>query len=114
MHKVIYRLENRNPEKGLWYNRSGEYCDTMKNELLGINVCLLPMPFDQRAVGYLSGCESLEELRNWFPKEDDEKLSKAGFYICLYSVPASHVKILDNHLVFLESKDSVVIYQLGF
>ncbi len=74
----------------------------MMNGWLNTN---LPMPFDPDLVGWLSATESLEDLFNWFSKEDIERLEKHGWFITVYE--AENVKQYKNHLVICQETSIV-------
>ena len=65
----------------------------------------LPMPFDPNLVGWLSATGSLEDLFNWFSKEDIERLENYGWFITVYE--AEKVKQYKNHLVICQETSIV-------
>lgn len=84
MLNLYYRIAHENTTQGLWYNAFGEFTGLIHKEL---NFCMnstLPMPFDPDIVGWLSVTDSLEDLFNWFSKEDINRLENYGFFITIY------------------------------
>ena len=74
MSKLYYRIAHEETQQGLWYDSKGNFTGLIHNEF---NFCMnknLPMPFDPDLVGWLSATDSLEDLFNWFSKEDIERL----------------------------------------
>ena len=63
------------------------------------------MPFDPELVGWLSATDSLEDLFNWFSKDDIEKLENYGWYVTVYE--AKKVKQYKNHLVICQKTSRV-------
>lgn len=95
----LYRVANHANQNGLWYNQSGEFInDIQKFELLNKD---LPMDFDPSIVGWLSATDNLPELDRWFPVEDRELLSLAGYGTYEYEV--SDFRQVDGHVVFQKS-----------
>jgi len=111
MKKTFYRIANTETNQGLWYDSKGIFTGLIHNEY---NFCTnneLPMPFDNEIVGWLSATDSLEDLFNWFTKEDIKRLEKYGYFITTYE--AEKVKQYKNHLVICQEtsviKDRVSI-----
>jgi len=100
MQKNYYRIAHQNTKQGLWYDDKGKFTGLIHNEF---NFCMnnkLPMPFDEDLVGWLSATDSLEDLFNWFSKEDIAKLEEHGWFITVYK--ADKVKEYKNHLVICQ------------
>lgn len=105
MSKLFYRVANIKTKQGLWYDSNGEFTGLIHNEF---NFCQnkdLRMPFDMDLVGWLSATDSLEDLFNWFPKKDIEKLEQHGWYITVYE--ADDFKEYKNHLVISQETSKV-------
>ena len=105
MENLYYRIAHENTNQGLWYEASGNFTGLIHNEF---NFCMnkdLPMPFDAEIVGWLSATKTLEELYNWFSKDDIEKLEKHGWFITVYE--AENVKQYKNHLVICQKTSRV-------
>lgn len=98
--KLYYRIAHEETQQGLWYDSKGNFTGLIHNEF---NFCMntnLPMPFDPDLVGWLSATDSLEDLFNWFSKEDIERLENHGWFITVYE--AEKVKQYKNHLVICQ------------
>ena len=105
MSKLYYRIAHEETQQGLWYDSKGNFTGLIHNEF---NFCMntnLPMPFDPDLVGWLSATDSLEDLFNWFSKEDIERLENHGWFITVYE--AEKVKKYKNHLVICQETSLV-------
>lgn len=108
-NNLYYRIAHKDSKQGLWYDASGNFTGLIHNEF---NFCTnsgLEMPFDPEIVGWLSATKTLEELFNWFPKDDIERLEKHGWFITVYD--ADKVKEYKNHLVICQETSRVVEMQ---
>lgn len=90
---------------GLWYNMDGTYTGRIHDEFKFLPASALPMPYDEKVLGYLSVVDDLNDLYNWFSLEDIEKLRPFGFGILVYE--ATDYREYHNHWVI--HKDSKVI-----
>lgn len=80
----FYRVCKKETLQGLWYDYTGNFTGLIHNEL---NFCVnyqLKMDFDPELVGWLSATETLEDLFNWFSKEDIIVLQKHGWFIHVF------------------------------
>lgn len=84
MKKTFYRVSNVDTEQGLWYDFKGNFTGLIHSEFDFCQNSTLKMPFDEELVGYLSAVEDLEDLWQWFSKEDIKKLQENGFFIHEY------------------------------
>ena len=103
--KLYYRIAHQDTQQGLWYDSEGNFTGLIHNEF---NFCMnkdLLMPFDPELVGWLSATGSLEDLFNWFPEEDIERLENHGWFITVYE--AEKVKQYRNHLVICQETSLV-------
>ena len=105
MNKVYYRVAHIETNQGLWYDSKGEFTGLIHNEFDFCMNSKLPMPFDEELVGWLSATDSLDDLFNWFPKSDIEKLEEHGWFITIYE--AEKVKQYKNHLVICQETSVV-------
>ena len=106
MKNTYYRIPNAETGQGLWYDEKGNFTGLIHNEF---DFCMnkdLPMPFDEDLVGWLSATDSLDDLFNWFSKDDIEKLEPFGWFITVYE--AEKVKQYKNHLVICEKTSKVI------
>lgn len=102
--KIFYRIGNTETEQGLWYDFEGNFTGLIHNEY---NFCTnnkLEMPFDPEVVGWLSATNILEDLFNWFTKEDIRQLEEHGYRIGVYE--AIDYKFHNGH--FLIKQDTSV------
>lgn len=100
MSKLYYRVAHEVTQQGLWYDSEGKYTGLIHYEFNFCRNTNLPMPFDHHLVGWLSAVDSLEDLFNWFPVEDIERLETHGWGITVYE--AEKVKQYKNHLVICQ------------
>ena len=103
--KLFYRVANIKTQQGLWYDFKGNFTGLIHNEF---NFCMnnkLQMPFDDKIVGWLSATDTLDDLFNWFSKEDLCRLKEFGYYILIYE--SSEYKIHQNHWV-IKQDDSIL------
>lgn len=108
----FYRVANTQTNQGLWYDQGGNFTGLIHNEFSFCKNCNLPMPYDKNIVGWLSATRTLDELYQWFPLKDIERLQEYSFYITLYE--ATKYKQHDNHWVICQEtskiKDKIVLY----
>ena len=105
MKKIFYRVANTETEQGLWYDFKGQFTGLIHSKFDFCMNTKLPMPFDPNIVGWLSATDTLEDLFNWFSKEDIERLEKHGWFITVYE--AENVKQYKNHLVICQETSIV-------
>lgn len=106
--KTFYRVANNNTHQGLWYDFQGNFTGKIHNQFSFCMNSGLSMPYDKEIVGWLSATETLEDLYNWFPKEDIQKLEKHGYYITVYE--AKEFKRHHNHWI-INQDSSVLLHQ---
>mgnify|MGYP001373906734 CR=1 FL=1 len=107
--KQFYRIANNQTQQGLWYDFQGNFTGLIHNEFNFCKNTELPMPFDPEIQGWLSATDSLEDLYNWFTKEDISRLEQFGYRISLYE--ADDFKMHNNHFV-INQETSVLKKQL--
>lgn len=100
--KLFYRLEDKVTHQGLWYDFKGEFTGLIHDKFAFCMNSQLPMPFDIKLVGWLSATETLDELFNWFSKEDIQNLEEYGYRVAIYQ--ASEYRYHNNHWII--NKDS--------
>lgn len=104
--KRFYRVGNVKTEQGLWYDFEGNFTGLIHNEF---NFCMnnkLQMPFDENIVGWLSAVDELNDLFNWFSREDLCKLKEFGYEVLLYV--AKDYKIHQNHWVIKQDSSHLI------
>lgn len=87
---IYYRVCKPDSQEGLWYTPAGEFTGNIHTAYSFCSNSHLQMPFDQELVGWLSATTSLEELYQWFSKDDILRLQQYGYYI--HSYEAEDVK----------------------
>lgn len=82
--KRFYRVCREFNYQGLWYKPNGEFSGLIHNKYDFCKSSQLEMPYDPEIVGWLSTTDTLEDLYNWFPKDDILRLQGHGFFIYEY------------------------------
>ena len=104
--KWLYRLESKDPNNGLWYNSSGEFCFDTGIGSLGdeCKTKSLPMEYDWRyrqdGRMWFSSCSNEDDLLHWYSKEDAKKLKDKGFVFAKYLATEYHE--YDMETVFIK------------
>ena len=93
--KIFYRVGNVKTQQGLWYDFNGNFTGLIHGQYNFCSANVLPMPFDQQVVGWLSATDTLENLFYWFTKDDLKLLEPQGFFIGVYS--ATDYRQYENH-----------------
>ena len=106
MKKVFYRVANTETEQGLWYDFKGQFTGLIHSKFDFCMNTKLPMPFDPNIVGWLSATDTLEDLFNWFSKEDIERLEEHGYFITVYE--ATEYKFHQTHWVIKQDSSTLV------
>jgi hypothetical protein len=106
--KKYYRVCNKETLQGLWYTINGSFTGFIHDKF---SFCLnteLKMDFDVELVGWLSATDNLEDLFNWFTKEDIVELQKHGWYI--HEFEATEVKFYERfqHLIINQNTSKVL------
>lgn len=103
--KIFFRVGNTETEQGLWYDFEGNFTGLIHNEYDFCTNKDLPMPYDEKIVGWLSATDKLHDLFNWFTKEDIAQLEEYGYRIGLYE--AIEYRKYENH--WLIKQDSSIL-----
>jgi hypothetical protein len=104
--KIFYRVANIETNQGLWYDYSGNFTGLIHDKF---DFCLntkLPMPYNEKIIGYLSATATVEELFNWFTKEDITRLGQFGYYVMAYE--SSDYFFDNNHWVFRKDDSTLI------
>lgn len=103
----FFRLADTNKDgQGLWYSTKGDFTGLIHT---AFDFCLnhsLEMPFDPDLVGWLSATDTLEDLFNWFSREDIARLQEFGYKIAVYE--ATEYRQYKNHLVISQTSSVLV------
>lgn len=88
--RIAYRFENPETKHGMWYNSLGEY-DPIIDTLCPNGLSrLMPMGFcaDHQKDGkqWYSAGRSVENMRQWFSREDAVSLVEYGFTLFEFTV----------------------------
>jgi hypothetical protein len=97
--RYFFRVENRQTGNGLWYDMNGRFTGLIHTAFSFCKNTGLSMPFDREIQGYLSVTPTIEELYDWFPKEDILRLSEHGYVIARYK--SNDVKFHNGHHLIL-------------
>lgn len=101
---TVFRVHNPTTNVGLWYNSNG----VRTNHILTLEEAKsrdLPMDFDPVvAKGFLSACDSLENMREWFYVSDIEHLLEEGYELTRFEVEqyqthCGHAIFLPHHVI---------------
>ena len=108
---TFYRVCNTDTQQGLWYCFKGLFTGLIHKKL---NFCInskLEMDFDNELIGWLSATDSLENLYQWFTKEDILKLQEHGWFIHVYE--SNDYKFYERfqHLIINQDK-SKLLYKI--
>jgi hypothetical protein len=110
MSKKFYRVCHKDTLQGLWYDYQGQFTGLIHNDF---NFCAnkdLEMDFDPEIVGWLSATESLEQLWQWFTKEDIQKLQDHGWFI--HEFEAVDYKLYERFQHIVIKQDTSVVNKL--
>lgn len=101
--KTWYRVEHKQTGNGLWYTLDGQFSGLIHSEEFSfLSNRDLQMPFSDSISGYLSVTPTLEDLFNWFNKEDLTRLKPYGYVVAVYECEdAKHTGV---HYVINQSK----------
>lgn len=110
MKQIFYRVGTTD-QSGMWYDQNGNFHGAINSPAFKMLKCnQVQMPFCKETVGYLSATQTLEELEQWFPKEDMAVLEPLGFKILAYEVIDYKYHKANNHWL-INQESSVLIKQ---
>ena len=107
-NRTFYRVCNEETKQGLWYKFDGSFTGLIHDKF---NFCAnseLKMDFDQELVGWLSAVPTLEDLYQWFTKDDIKELQKHGWFIYEYRAEDSKFYNKFQHLVIKQDTSKVI------
>lgn len=106
---TIFRVENPVTEVGLWYNSRGEKTDYIKT-IDNAQCRYLPMEFDptmKDGGDWVSGCDNLLDMKNWFSLEDLAQFKARGYGFYRFEVP--NYRMANGHAIFLRESAIEVV-----
>ena len=92
--RKVYRIEVPNGKNGMWYNENGEYEPTIHK--LCPNAIAKDFPMDYNPIHrkdgkvWQSSGKNVENLNQWFSREDAENLVNNGFILFEFEVTDYH------------------------
>lgn len=104
--KTFYRVANTETNQGLWYDAKGNFTGLIHSKFKFCSNAKLQMPYDENIVGYLSTTDKLDDLFNWFTKDDIIKLEKYGYYITVFE--SNDYKEYENHWVIKQDSAEII------
>ena len=105
--KIFYRVGNLETQQGLWYDFDGKFTGLIHDRFDFCTNKDLPMPFNEEVVGWLSAVDKLNDLFQWFTKEDIKQLEEHGYSIGVYE--ATEYKVHENHWVIKQDNAKHII-----
>lgn len=101
----IYRVENPVTWQGLWYRKDGVFNPFIKT-LTNAIARDFPMDFDPQfkvdGFDWISGCDNLPDMKNWFSAQDLEELNTFGYN--LYEFTVERYRTVNGHAVFVREQ----------
>lgn len=106
--KKFYCVCNIESKQGLWYNFDGTFTGMIHNEFNFCQNSDLKMDFDPTLVGWLSTCDTIEGVWQWFTQEDVLKLQELGWY--LHEFEATQYRFYDRfqHHVIKQETSKII------
>ena len=101
---ILYRLENLESNQGLWYTTDGVF-NPFIMKLTAAKSRDLPMGFDpmySEGGAWISACDSIPDMRNWFSRRDLDELGAAGYH--LYEHDVHEYRQVPGHAIFLRER----------
>lgn len=88
--RTVFRIENRTSMQGLWYTGEGEFSPVIADLCPTSLSKLMPMGFNELhqkdGKNWFSAGKSVENMREWFSREDAERLVACGYRLYRYKV----------------------------
>ena len=98
---IVFRVENPLTKQGLWYREDGGFNPYIKTLTNAISKDL-PMDFDPafkaEGLNWISGCDNLPDMQNWFSSQDLKELEARGYG--LYQFFVSRYRTVNGHAAF--------------
>lgn len=87
--KQLYRIENLETMRGMWYDKNGKFNPFIDQLTDGLSKDL-PMEEHERygkdGFRWFSGCDNIDDMRRWFSTRDALELSESNYQLYLYTV----------------------------
>jgi hypothetical protein len=97
--KTFYRMSKIDCNSSFWYDFNGNFTNIIQSDALSfLNAKNIPMPYNADVLGYLSGCDTLVNLYNWFTHEEMLRLQKMEY--ALYKYQSSDYRHVGTHFIF--------------
>lgn len=106
MGNYYYRVAHHITGQGLWYDSHGKFTGLIHKQFRFCKNSKLRMPYNRDVVGWLSATSTIEELFQWFPKNDIRRLENDGYFITAYE--ANDVRKHENHLLIKQDTSNPV------
>lgn len=106
--RTFYRVCNEETKQGLWYQSDGSFTGLIHDKFDFCHNNKLKMDFDEELVGWLSAVNNLDDLWNWFTKEEIKELQKHGWFIYEYRAEDSKFYERFQHLVIKQNTSRVI------
>lgn len=109
MEKTFFRIHH--PDNlGLWYNKDGVF--TRELDKYSLSCANLEMDKnDDCAGGFLSCTDTLDNLFNWFTREEIQRLEEAGYRACVFKAQEHKFHDKYKHFLFKE-EGSILVAQI--
>ena len=108
----FFRVGNLETNDGLWYSQDGEFHGNIHKKYTFLSCSGLPMPYDAKAVGYLSCTKTFEELKAWFTPEDLKSIAFAGYYIAEFE--SDDYFEYENHWLIKTNAKVMKVFKEGY
>lgn len=105
--KLFYRVSHKDTQQGLWYDFKGNFTGFIHDKFNFCKNNTLKMDFDETIRGWLSATDDLDELFNWFTKEDILRLQQNDY--CIHIYETSSYKFYDRFKHYIINQDNSVL-----
>ncbi|HEX8833976.1 MAG TPA: hypothetical protein VF719_07230 [Abditibacteriaceae bacterium] len=106
--KRFFRVNHEGTQQGLWYNFRGEFTGLIHDRFSFCQNRELRMEFDPELIGLLSAVETMDELFEWFSREDILRLQDEGFFVHEYETDDFKWYVRFNHYVIRQSNAKLI------
>lgn len=88
--RIVYRIENLEHMHGMWYDKEGNFDPIIQDLCPDGKAKDFPMPYDEqhkiKGKEWYSAGKSIDNMNEWFSREDAERLVENGFQLYKYEV----------------------------